>query len=126
MNSKEWAGVLVILTYFICSSVITLIVIVLGLMISSRSNVISELSSPFECGFDPVSNSRVGFSLRFFLVLILFIIFDFETVLLIPSAIWLKEGVLNNWSFFCFVSFLIMLLLGICYELKEGVLQWKD
>nr|AXO78616.1 NADH dehydrogenase subunit 3 [Sinanodonta woodiana]AXO78659.1 NADH dehydrogenase subunit 3 [Sinanodonta woodiana] len=114
-----------ILFYFVCSSVISLVIIVLGLMLSSRSNVISELSSPFECGFDPVSNSRVGFSLRFFFVLILFIIFDFETVLLIPSAMWLKEGMLNNWSLFCFVSFLVMLLLGICYELKEGVLQWK-
>nr|UWM10864.1 NADH dehydrogenase subunit 3 [Pseudocuneopsis sichuanensis] len=115
-----------VLAVVVCSVMIGLVIFGLGLVISFRSSNTSSLSSPFECGFDPVGGSRVGFSLRFFLVMILFIVFDFETVLLIPSALWLKEGLLSNWSMFCFLSFLTLLLIGVLFELKEGVLQWKD
>nr|AKQ78451.1 NADH dehydrogenase subunit 3 [Nodularia douglasiae] len=111
----------------VCSVVMGLVVLSLGLAVGFRSSKdMKELSSPFECGFDPVGSSRVGFSLRFFLVMILFIIFDFETVLLVPSVLWLKEGLVSNLSMFCFISFLTLLLVGILFELKEGVLQWKS
>nr|AQM37798.1 NADH dehydrogenase subunit 3 [Unio tumidus]AQM37812.1 NADH dehydrogenase subunit 3 [Unio tumidus]AQM37826.1 NADH dehydrogenase subunit 3 [Unio tumidus] len=115
-----------ILVSVICSSIIGLVVFWLGLMISFRSIDVKGLSSPFECGFDPMGSSRIGFSLRFFLIMILFVIFDFETVLLIPSVMWLSEGLMSNWSVFCFVSFLTMLLVGALFELWKGALQWKD
>lgn len=77
-----------VLMSIVCSVVIGLVVLRLGLAIGFRRRKdTKELSSPFECGFDPVGRSRVGFSLRFFLVIILFIIFDFETVLLVPSVL---------------------------------------
>nr|AGS17922.1 NADH dehydrogenase subunit 3 [Anodonta anatina]AGS17936.1 NADH dehydrogenase subunit 3 [Anodonta anatina] len=105
--------------------VLSVLILVVGLVMGFRSSNNSELSSPFECGFDPMGSSRVGFSLRFFMILVLFVIFDFETVLVIPSAIWLSEGMVSNWSLLGFVSFLTMLFLGIFFEMKEGVLQWK-
>nr|ACQ91077.1 NADH dehydrogenase subunit 3 [Pyganodon grandis] len=116
-----------VLTISICcmTIIVSLLIMGLGLALNFRSKSKSELSSPFECGFDPVGSSRIGFSIRFFLILILFVIFDFETVLLIPSVVWLSEGVSDHWSLVCFVSFLIMLFLGILFEVKEGVLQWK-
>nr|AGG20129.1 NADH dehydrogenase subunit 3 [Lamprotula tortuosa] len=117
-----------VLVSVICSAIISLVIFGLGLAISFRGANVKELSSPFECGFDPVGGSRIGFSLRFFLIMILFVIFDFETVLLIPSVIWLSESgsIASSWSLFCFVSFLTMLLAGIFFELKEGVLQWSN
>nr|UWM10850.1 NADH dehydrogenase subunit 3 [Pseudocuneopsis capitata] len=114
-----------VLSIVVCSMIIGLVISGLGLAIGFRSKDMKSLSSPFECGFDPVGGSRVGFSLRFFLVMILFIVFDFETVLLIPSVLWLKEGLMSNWSMFCFMSFLTLLLVGVFFELKEGALQWK-
>nr|UWM10878.1 NADH dehydrogenase subunit 3 [Tchangsinaia piscicula] len=114
-----------VLVSVICSMVIGLVILSLSLAIGFRSSNMKSLSSPFECGFDPVGGSRVGFSLRFFLVMIFFIVFDFETVLLIPSVLWLSGGLVSNWSMFCFVSFLTLLLVGVFFELKEGVLQWK-
>nr|AQM37756.1 NADH dehydrogenase subunit 3 [Unio crassus]AQM37770.1 NADH dehydrogenase subunit 3 [Unio crassus] len=115
-----------VLISVVCSSIISLVIFGLGLIISSRKSDEKSLSSPFECGFDPVGGSRVGFSLRFFLIMIVFVIFDFETVLLIPSVLWLNEGLVSNWSMFCFISFLMMLLIGVFFELKEGALQWKN
>nr|UWM10892.1 NADH dehydrogenase subunit 3 [Cuneopsis celtiformis] len=114
-----------VLTSVICSLIVGLVISGFGLVMGFRSEHLKSLSSPFECGFDPVGGSRVGFSLRFFLVMILFIVFDFETVLLIPSVFWLKDGLVSSWGMFCFISFLIMLLIGVFYELSEGVLQWK-
>nr|AII23408.1 NADH dehydrogenase subunit 3 [Lanceolaria lanceolata] len=108
------------------SVVIGLAIFSVGLILSFRGLKTKELSSPFECGFDPVGSSRIGFSVRFFIIMILFVIFDFETVLLIPSVIWFKEELMSSWSVFCFTMFLVMLLMGILFELSEGFLQWKD
>nr|AIC07014.1 NADH dehydrogenase subunit 3 [Lamprotula gottschei] len=116
---------MMVLTSVICSMIIGLVVSGLGLIIGFNKSSKNSLSSPFECGFDPVGGSRMGFSLRFFLVMIMFVVFDFETVLLIPSVLWLKEGLVSNWSVFCFISFLVLLLIGVFFDVKEGVLQWK-
>jgi len=123
--NRKRALILTFLILFV-ASFISLLVFRLGLVLSFRRESKRDLRSPFECGFDPVGSSRVGFSIRFFLILVLFVIFDFETVLLIPSAIWLKEGIVSNWRLICFIRFLTMLFLGIFYEIKEGVLQWKN
>nr|YP_004425005.1 NADH dehydrogenase subunit 3 [Utterbackia peninsularis]ADL62598.1 NADH dehydrogenase subunit 3 [Utterbackia peninsularis] len=121
-------GSVLILISMVCCVVLMMGLMVsgIGLVLGFRSMSKKELSSPFECGFDPVGSSRIGFSIRFFLILVLFVIFDFETVLVIPSVMWLTEGMEDNWSLFCFFGFLIMLFLSILFEMKEGVLQWKD
>nr|APA19191.1 NADH dehydrogenase subunit 3 [Parvasolenaia rivularis] len=83
-----------------------------------------ELSSPFECGFDPLGSSRVGFSLRFFMVMILFVVFDFETVLLMPSIFWVGEESVSWCGVLSLIWFLVILFIGVLYEMKEGILEW--
>nr|AGN92174.1 NADH dehydrogenase subunit 3 [Lamprotula leaii] len=86
---------------------------------------VRELSSPFECGFDPLGSSRVGFSLRFFSLMILFIVFDFETVLLLPFVFWFGKSFVSGFGVLSFIWFLFVLLVGVVYEMKEGALEWS-
>ncbi|MDX2050399.1 MAG: NADH-quinone oxidoreductase subunit A [Rickettsiaceae bacterium] len=79
--------------------------------------------SPYECGFDPFGDAREKFEVRFYLVAILFIIFDLEIMFLIPWAISLtKIGLLGFWSM---MIFLTILFFGLWYEYKKGALEWE-
>ncbi len=79
--------------------------------------------TPFECGFNPFEDARMKFDVRFYLVAILFIIFDLEIAFLFPWAV-----VLNDISWFGFWSmavFLGLLVIGFIYEWKKGALEWE-
>lgn len=77
----------------------------------------------YECGFDPFGDARGKFDVRFYLVAILFIIFDLEVTFLIPWAINLKAlGSLGFWSM---MVFLLVLTLGFVYEWQKGALEWE-
>nr|AFY16852.1 NADH dehydrogenase subunit 3 [Longivalvus hyalospilus] len=84
-----------------------------------------EKFSPFECGFDQKSSSRLPFSLRFFLITIIFLIFDVEIALILPAInnIYLSNAsqwlVLNT-------TFLLILLIGLFHEWNQGILEWSD
>ena len=83
----------------------------------------TEKISPYECGFDAFSDARGKFDVRFYLVAILFIIFDLEVAFLIPWAINLKViGIFGFWSM---IVFLIVLTIGFIYEWKKGALEWE-
>ena len=83
----------------------------------------SDKLSPYECGFDPFDNARGRFDVRFYLVAILFIIFDLEVAFLFPWAITLGEiGLFGFWSM---VVFLGVLTIGFVYEWKKGALEWE-
>ena len=83
----------------------------------------SEKLSPYECGFDAFGDARGKFDVRFYLVSILFIIFDLEVAFLFPWAISLgKIGLFGFWSM---VVFLIVLTIGFIYEWKKGALEWE-
>nr|VFU78909.1 NADH dehydrogenase subunit 3 [Proasellus meridianus] len=97
---------------------------ILSVVISEKSYFDREKSSPFECGFNPVATSRLPFSLRFFIIAMIFLVFDVEIVLLLPlSAAW----DVSNMSFWLlsYMMFLIILLLGTIYEWSYGALSWK-
>nr|AOX13206.1 NADH dehydrogenase subunit 3 [Lamprotula caveata] len=111
--------VVIICVWF--SVVVSALMMGFGWALSWECDKVRELSSPFECGFDPFGSSRVGFSLRFFSLMILFIVFDFETVLLLPFVFWFGKSLVGVLSF---VWFLIVLLVGVVYEMKEGALEW--
>jgi NADH-quinone oxidoreductase subunit A len=82
-----------------------------------------EKNSPYECGFEPFDNARRTFDVRFYLVAILFIIFDLEVAFLFPWAIALKEiGAFGFWSM---MGFLGILTVGFIYEWKKGALEWE-
>ena len=91
--------------------------------ISSPSNPDPEKLSAYECGFDAFDDSRMEFDVRFYLVAILFIIFDLEIAFLFPWAITLGEiGVFGFWSM---MIFLAVLTIGFIYEWKKGALEWE-
>lgn len=85
----------------------------------------AEKLSPYECGFDPLGSARLPFSLRFFLVAILFLLFDLEIALLLPLP-WGDQ--LNNptGTFFWATTVLILLTLGLIYEWTQGGLEWAE
>ena len=82
-----------------------------------------EKLSAYECGFEPFNDSRMEFDVRFYLVAILFIIFDLEIAFLFPWAITLGNlGALGFWSM---MIFLATLTIGFIYEWKKGALEWE-
>lgn len=80
-------------------------------------------NKPFECGFDAFEDSRMKFDVRFYLVAILFIIFDLEIAFLFPWAIVLDE--IGWFGFTTMGVFLLLLLIGFAYEWKKGALEWE-
>jgi NADH-quinone oxidoreductase subunit A len=83
----------------------------------------AEKLSPYECGFEPFDDARRKFDVRFYLVAILFIIFDLEVAFLFPWAVTLgKIGLFGFWSM---VVFLGVLTVGFIYEWKKGALEWE-
>ena len=83
----------------------------------------SEKLSPYECGFEPFEDSRGKFDVRFYLVAILFIIFDLEVAFLFPWAVAFGDvGLFGFWSM---VLFLAVLTIGFIYEWRKGALEWE-
>nr|QDH07422.1 NADH dehydrogenase subunit 3 [Monodontina vondembuschiana] len=115
----------VVLICGVFSVVLSVLMLCIGWVLVKHWEALYDLSSPFECGFDPGGSSRVGFSLRFFVLMILFVVFDFETVLLIPCVFWFNSWLASWFSVFNFLGFLVVLLIGVFYEMKEGALEWK-
>ena len=81
-----------------------------------------EKLSAYECGFEAFNDSRMDFDVRFYLVAILFIIFDLEIAFLFPWAISLKN--IGNLGFWSMMIFLFILTIGFIYEWKKGALDW--
>nr|YP_010117004.1 NADH dehydrogenase subunit 3 [Sebastiscus albofasciatus]YP_010117017.1 NADH dehydrogenase subunit 3 [Sebastiscus tertius]QPL17138.1 NADH dehydrogenase subunit 3 [Sebastiscus albofasciatus]QPL17151.1 NADH dehydrogenase subunit 3 [Sebastiscus tertius]UFQ30844.1 NADH dehydrogenase subunit 3 [Sebastiscus albofasciatus]UFQ30857.1 NADH dehydrogenase subunit 3 [Sebastiscus tertius] len=84
-----------------------------------------EKLSPYECGFDPLGSARLPFSLRFFLVAILFLLFDLEIALLLPLP-WGDQLTSPLLTLFWAVAVLILLTLGLIYEWIQGGLEWAE
>ena len=91
--------------------------------ILARQHPDSEKLSPYECGFEAFDDARRRFDVRFYLVSILFIIFDLEVAFLFPWAVTLgKIGAFGFWSM---MGFLAVLTIGFIYEWKKGALEWE-
>nr|WOX00745.1 NADH dehydrogenase subunit 3 [Meleagris gallopavo]WOX00797.1 NADH dehydrogenase subunit 3 [Meleagris gallopavo]WOX01187.1 NADH dehydrogenase subunit 3 [Meleagris gallopavo] len=85
----------------------------------------TEKLSPYECGFDPLGSARLPFSIRFFLVAILFLLFDLEIALLLPLpwAIQLQSPITTlTWT----ITIISLLTLGLTYEWTQGGLEWAE
>ena len=111
--------------------IILFLIIALGLSlafvainyIAAPSKPDPEKLSAYECGFEPFNDSRMEFDVRFYLVAILFIIFDLEIAFLFPWAISLGNlGALGFWSMMVFLG---ILTIGFIYEWKKGALEWE-
>ena len=111
-------------------SIILFLIIALGLSIvfiainylASPKNPDPEKLSAYECGFEPFNDSRMEFDVRFYLVAILFIIFDLEIAFLFPWAVVLDHIGLEG--YLAMAIFILILLVGFIYEWKKGALEW--
>ena len=111
--------------------ILVFLVIALGLaatmvaasFIAARQNPNSEKLSPYECGFEPFEDARMRFDVRYYLVAILFIIFDLEVAFLFPWAVSL--GDIGTFGFWSMVVFLAVLTVGFAYEWMKGALEWE-
>nr|AFG70786.1 NADH dehydrogenase subunit 3 [Hymenops perspicillatus] len=113
-----------ILFMFTLSSSLSIILTTLNLWLA-QTNPDSEKLSPYECGFDPLGSARLPFSIRFFLVAILFLLFDLEIALLLPLpwATQLQSPLTTlTWA----SAMLLLLTLGLVYEWVQGGLEWAE
>ena len=101
----------------------------LGLIMLGLGSLVSpsrpdpEKLSPYECGFEAFEDARMKFDVRYYLIAILFILFDLEIAFLFPWAVVLPEiGVFGFWSMMIFLAILIV---GFIYEWKKGALEWE-
>nr|YP_010614448.1 NADH dehydrogenase subunit 3 [Chitala chitala]ARO75729.1 NADH dehydrogenase subunit 3 [Chitala chitala]WAS32727.1 NADH dehydrogenase subunit 3 [Chitala chitala] len=90
-----------------------------------QMNPDTEKLSPYECGFDPLGSARLPFSLRFFLVAILFLLFDLEIALLLPLP-WGDQLTTPTLTFIWASAILALLTLGLIYEWLQGGLEWAE
>lgn len=111
-----------ILIFIVIGVLIGLAPALLGFILGPRKPY-KEKNSPYECGFNPFEDARMPFDVRFYLVAILFIIFDLETAFLFPWAVVLRH---IGWlGFASMMIFLGILVVGFIYEWKKGALEWE-
>ena len=99
------------------------IMILMASFMVARQRPDTEKLSPYECGFEPFEDTRGRFDVRFYLVSILFIIFDLEVAFLFPWAVSL--GNIGMFGFWSMMFFLAVLTIGFVYEWKKGALEWE-
>lgn len=111
-----------ILIFLMVTTVMGSVFIILGKLLGpSRPD--SEKNSPYECGFEAFEDSRMKFDVRYYLVAILFIIFDLEIAFLFPWAIVLDQ--IGLFGLIAMAVFLGVLVIGFIYEWKKGALEWE-
>nr|QAX91187.1 NADH dehydrogenase subunit 3 [Parrhinotermes sp. B MW-2019] len=103
---------------------ITAAVMILTTLVSKKINEEREKSSPFECGFDPKNSARLPFSSRFFLIAVIFMIFDVEIALLLPMPITMTSSKMWSWMMISCL-FLLILIIGLYHEWNQGSLEWS-
>jgi len=99
------------------------VVLILAAVILAVRNPDPEKTSAYECGFNAFDDARMKFDVRFYLVAILFIIFDLEVAFLFPWAVSLKT--MTGLGFWSMIVFLGVLTIGFAYEWKKGALEWE-
>lgn len=122
MPNVQLAEYLPILIFIILAGVLSFCVVALPFVLAIRNPEKNKIST-YECGFDPIGDTRSVFDVRFYLVAILFIIFDLEVAFLFPWAIIL--GKVGTKAFVSMLIFLGILTVGFIYEWKKGALEWE-
>jgi NADH-quinone oxidoreductase subunit A len=112
-----------ILLFLVFSIILSIIIFFLSFLLSSKLDDAEKLTA-YECGFNPFSDSRTEFNVKFYIIAILFIIFDLEISFLFPFSVCLDS--IPNVSYYIMVFFLFELGIGFFYAWKKGVLDWES
>nr|YP_010338914.1 NADH dehydrogenase subunit 3 [Dixoniella grisea]UNJ18986.1 NADH dehydrogenase subunit 3 [Dixoniella grisea] len=110
-----------VLFFLFISLFLAILIFILSYLLVPQNIDYQKISS-YECGFNPFEDSRVQFSVKFYLIAILFLIFDLEVSLLFPWSLCVNQ--LSKVSFYYIILFLIVLTLGFVYEWYKGALDW--
>ena len=111
-----------ILIYIIASLIISIILLLASYLLAVQQTDPEKISA-YECGFNPFDDARHKFDVRFYLVGILFIIFDLEVMFLFPWTVILNK--INEFGYYSMMIFLLILTIGFIYEWKKGALDWE-
>jgi NADH-quinone oxidoreductase subunit A len=121
MPDNYFARYLPLLLHFGIATAIAAAIVILSWFIGQHKPTRAKLS-PYECGVQPVGDARERFSVKFYMVAMLFILFDVEAVFLYPWAIILRE--LKMFGFWEMLVYMVVFLVGLFYVWKKGVLDW--
>jgi NADH-quinone oxidoreductase subunit A len=121
MPDNYFTRYLPLLIHILAASVVASAIVLLSWLLGKRRPTRAKLS-PYECGMVPVGDARERFSVKFYLVAMLFILFDVEAVFLYPWAVILRD--LKMFGFFEMLVYIAVILVGFFYVWKKGVLDW--
>nr|QLY89947.1 NADH dehydrogenase subunit 3 [Brachycentrus maculatus] len=110
---------------FLMILLISSILLTISIILSKKTYNSKEKLSPFECGFDPKSLARLPFSMHFFVITIMFLIFDVEICLIMPMIVLFKITNLMNW-WITSTFFMLILMFGLYYEWNMKMLNWTN
>jgi len=111
-----------VILFILLGAVVGVVPQVLGYVLGPQRPDAAK-ASPYECGFEAFEDARMKFDVRYYLVAILFILFDLEIAFLFPWAVSLKE--IGAFGFWAMMIFLAILVVGFAYEWKKGALDWE-
>ena len=111
-----------VLIFLVIGVVMGVVPMVIGRLLGGR-HPSDEKNAQYECGFDAFGDARLPFDVRFYLVAILFIVFDLETAFFFPWAVVLKK--IGWFGFWSMMLFLAILVVGFIYEWRKGALEWE-
>ena len=122
MPDNYFARYLPLLLHILAAAIVASAIVILSWMLGKRRPTRAKLS-PYECGMVPVGDARERFSVKFYLVAMLFILFDVEAVFLYPWAVILRD--LKMFGFWEMMIFIVVLLVGYIYVWKKGLFEWN-
>jgi NADH-quinone oxidoreductase subunit A len=123
MPDNYFARYLPLLIHFLLACLLATAIVVLSALLGYRKPTRAKLS-PYECGMTPLGDARERFSVKFYLVAMMFILFDVEAVFLYPWAVILRD--LKMFGFWEMVVYIGIVLVGFYYIWKKGVLDWGE
>ena len=121
MPDNYFARYLPLLFHVLVASIVACAIVTLSWLIGKRKPTRAKME-PYECGMEPIGDARERFSVKFYLVGMLFILFDVEAIFMYPWAVILKD--LKMFGFWEMVVYIAIVLVGLFYVWKKGVLDW--